>query len=399
MPVDVRREMAHIYKEYQSYYRVIGEEIYWFRFDTTQSRWDDIYDEGGRHYLPAIRVPALWVDQIEDPEQYSGEGRRPRQRFRGAVSVAELRQRGISDTETHGRRDIDAPPGPPDPPQPGRPIGVWLDDRLNDVLYYDGRFYSVSNFQIRGRAQFADSIIGISALELIVEDESVFDFFPTGTEFGVPKPQGGEGTPLLGFSGRDNQWALSFDALSLSGAKWFMRLFNEGTLVGEMEVDATGAAAGTLMVSLSEAAAEELGPGTYQWTLVQQYGVASNVVDQGTLYLLEEFPEPISITGDEEGPPEVELVAVRGAPTAWALSLDDDLSGTYWAAGLYLGETQLGYFTVDLRFLSDGLVVLLLSEDTVDGLDVEESYVWALYQTVDPTNPVFVAGGPFVVQE
>lgn len=182
MPIDTRREQRHIWREYRRFFRQIGEKVIWFQFDTGASSYDDIYDEGGKDYRPGIHVPALWVDQIEDPEQYSGEGRRPTQRIRFAVSSMALALRGISPYEAHGNELGSARPSAPLPPQVGRPSSPWLDDRLNDVIYYDQRFYSLSQFQIRGRLRSQDVIIGVAGIELIPEDESVFDFFPYGNQ-------------------------------------------------------------------------------------------------------------------------------------------------------------------------------------------------------------------------
>ena len=178
MSIDTRREQQHIWKEYGRFYKTIGEEVIWFKFDTDASQWDDVYDEGGRSYKPGIRVPALWVDQIEDPEQYSGEGRRPTQRLRFAVSASSLAMRGINTQEAHGNTIGALKPSAPYPAQTGRPAAAWLDDRLNDVVFYDNRFYSLSNFQIRGRLQTQDVVIGVAGIELILDDEVDFDFFP-----------------------------------------------------------------------------------------------------------------------------------------------------------------------------------------------------------------------------
>lgn len=403
MPVDVRREMAHIIKEYEGYYRVIGEEVIWFRFDTLNSRWNDVYDEGGRRYLPATRIPALWVDQIEDPEQYSGEGRRPRQRFRFAVSAEEMRQRGIGAEEAHGRRLNDVPPGAPVPAQAGRPLGVWLDDRLNDVVYYDNRYYSISNFQIRGRAQFADAIVGISALELIPDDESVFDFFPVGSEgFGPPVPPPDTiGSPLVAFTGQDNEWTLSFGSASnMSGSTWTLTLYEDGTSVGTMVVDATAQATGELTVTLAQALADSLGPGEYQWNLIQQFGVASELVMEGTVYLVDSFTGSIDLTILGENFPEVELQSTAGLSAVWSFYFGVDMSGSTWAATL---EDQTGElvtaFTVDSRAQDTGLIVVLLPQAEVDALTVGGTYRWKLIQTLDHQPPLLVASGPFSAQE
>ena len=178
MQIDVRREQHYIWKQYTGYGRIMGEDVLWLKFDPVNSRWDDVYDEGGLTYEKPIRVPVLWVDQIEDPEQYSGEGRRPTQRFRCAVSSFALRQRGIDTTEAHGQGPkYDDRPAPPIPAQYGRPTTAWYKDRLNDIVYYDSRLYGISNFQIRGRTPQGDVIVGISGLEM-QPDDFLTDTFP-----------------------------------------------------------------------------------------------------------------------------------------------------------------------------------------------------------------------------
>lgn len=164
--IDSRREVGHIFKEFGRLHNNIGESVVWFKFDP-ESSYDAIYDEGGRSYVPGISVPVLWVDQVEDGEAYSPEGRRPTQRIRFACSARSLNETGIGATEAHGGRLWDAPPE-------GKP---WWDDRLNDVVYYDGRYYEISGFNIRGRAR-QDVIVGVSGIETQASDELTFDLFP-----------------------------------------------------------------------------------------------------------------------------------------------------------------------------------------------------------------------------
>jgi hypothetical protein len=164
--IDTRREASNVYKQLALYQNTVGEAVIWFKFDP-ESTYDSVYDEGGRNYLTGISVPILWVDQIEDPEFYSAEGRRPTQRIRFACSARTINETSIDATEAHGGRTWDDKGDKP-----------WWNDRLNDVIYYDGRFYEISNFQIRGRAR-QDFIIGVSGIETQPEDERVWDLFPT----------------------------------------------------------------------------------------------------------------------------------------------------------------------------------------------------------------------------
>jgi len=165
--IDTRREVNHVFKEMNRYQNKIGEAVIWFKFDVDSS-YDSVYDEGGKNYLNGVAVPVLWVDQTEDAESYAAEGRRPTQRIRFACSARTIDETGIDSTEAHGGRLWDSKPV-------GKP---WWDDRLNDIIYYDGRFYEITNFQIRGRAR-QDVVIGVSGIETQPEDERVWDMFPT----------------------------------------------------------------------------------------------------------------------------------------------------------------------------------------------------------------------------
>jgi hypothetical protein len=135
------------------------------------STYDRVYDEANRAYQTGIALPVLWIDQQEDPESYSAEGRRPTQRLRFAASARSINNVGIDATEAHGGRLWDE-----------RPFGKpWWNDRLNDLVYYDGRFYEVSDFQIRGRIR-QDVIIGVAGIETQPMDESIFDLFPVDAQ-------------------------------------------------------------------------------------------------------------------------------------------------------------------------------------------------------------------------
>jgi len=168
--IDSRREANHIWKEFGRFQHQVGENVVWFCFDTANSQYDDVYDEGGRKYKPGLNVAVLWIDQVEGTEQYTPEGKRPSQSLRFAVAARMLYESGISDREAHGHRVWDA----------GLINETWFEDRLNDVVYYDGRYYEVVNFQIRGRIR-EDVIIGVTGTETYPEDDTVFDYTPAST--------------------------------------------------------------------------------------------------------------------------------------------------------------------------------------------------------------------------
>lgn len=394
--------MAHITKEYQSYYRVIGEEVLWFRFDTVNSRWDDVYDEGGKTYLPAVRIPALWVDQIEDPEQYAAEGRRPRQRLRFAVGAWEMNARGIGSTEAHGRQLDSVTPPAPDPAQVGRPNNNWLDDRVNDVIYYDKRFYAVSNFQIRGRAQFDDAIIGVSCLEFIPDDEAVFDLFPWNTVAGLDHaPIASDlGLPLIAILGQDNTWTIDYGAVNnLTGSTWLLRVFDETgeNVLATLPIDTTDQASGVIRALLDTATAADLGLGEYPWALIQQYGVISNPSITGTLYVVADLGAALSIDTEGDNFPEITLEALDGASAVWSFYFGVPLTGSDWSMGLYQNGSFIAQFTVDSRWQDTGLVVVLLPKSIVDSLNLGQPYQWRLIQLFESVPPLLVSSGPFVV--
>jgi hypothetical protein len=165
--MDVRREAREIWKHFERYQTDIGEAVIYFKFDASLSSYDLVYDEGYRHYERGLRIPILWVDQSEATEDYAAEGRRPTQRIRLAVSAKQLHEAGISVTEVHGNRLTD-----------GSPSLVWRYERVNDVFYYDNRYYEVSAFQIRGRVKGEDVIVGITGIETYPSDDQLFDFEP-----------------------------------------------------------------------------------------------------------------------------------------------------------------------------------------------------------------------------
>ena len=165
--MDPRREVRQIHKHFGRYHQDIGEAVIYFRFNAVDSAYDSVYDEGYRQYLPGVRMPILWVDQMEAMENYAPEGRRPTTRIRLAVSAQSMHECGISITEASGNQLTDVSPSE-----------VWREDRMHDIFYYDGRFFEVSGFQIRGRVKGEDVIMGMTGIETFPADDAILDNLP-----------------------------------------------------------------------------------------------------------------------------------------------------------------------------------------------------------------------------
>lgn len=165
--MDPRREVVAIYKHFNRYHDNIGEAMLYHLFDVDRSEYDEVYDEGFRRYGRGIRIPILWIDQMEAVEDYAPEGRRPTQRMRCAVSARNMYEAGVSVTEVHGNQLSDTSPS-----------DVWRRDRMHDIFWYDNRYWEVSGFQIRGRVKGEDVIIGVTGIETFVSDDMILDVLP-----------------------------------------------------------------------------------------------------------------------------------------------------------------------------------------------------------------------------
>ena len=165
--MDTRREALQIQKHFGRYHDTIGEALIYYRFDADNSTYDRVYDEGYRRYHIGVRIPILWVDQMEAVEDYGPEGRRPTMRIRLAMGARSVYEAGISVSEVHGNQLTDASPSP-----------IWRRDRMHDIFYYDNRFFEVSGFQIRGRVQGEDVIIGLTGIETFHADDANLDYLP-----------------------------------------------------------------------------------------------------------------------------------------------------------------------------------------------------------------------------
>ena len=124
----------------------------------TDSLYDDVYDEGlsstgGLQYQTGVVVPVIQVQENEDTKRAMPDGRHPLQTVNGVVSVKDMRDAGISDATEYRKH-------------------------LNDMFFYDGRYYSVTMYRIRGRGR-DDVIIAFEGIEKYVDQEFAFDPGPT----------------------------------------------------------------------------------------------------------------------------------------------------------------------------------------------------------------------------
>jgi len=158
--MEVRRELAAIRKHYREYQQKTSEYIVWFEFNplgtniNTQSVYDDVYDEGvvgtgGRKYKTGVTIPVLMVTESEDTKRAIPEGRQPVQVTNVVGSIQDFRDAGI-----------EAP--------------YEYQQHLNDMFFYDGRYYSVASYKVRGRAQ-DDVLVVVEGIEIYLNQELLFD--------------------------------------------------------------------------------------------------------------------------------------------------------------------------------------------------------------------------------
>ncbi|MBU82134.1 MAG: hypothetical protein CL724_11765 [Chloroflexi bacterium] len=161
---DVRREIEHVWDNYRRYHHSTGETIIWYELQPfgstagTDSLYDDVYDEGlqstgGLRYQTGVIIPVVQIQETEDTKRAMADGRHPLQNANGVASVKDMRDAGISDVSEYRKH-------------------------LNDMFFYDGRYYSISSYRVRGRGR-DDVIITFEGIEKYLDQEFAFDPGPT----------------------------------------------------------------------------------------------------------------------------------------------------------------------------------------------------------------------------
>lgn len=171
--MDVRRELNLINKEFRRYHNVANEFVVWYEFiplgsSTAQnSVYDDVYDEGvrqtgGRKYKSGVIIPVLLVAEMEDARRAIPDGRQPVQTIEFKAAAKDFRDVGISE--------------------------VWeYQHHLNDIFLYDGRFYGVSDYRVRGRLK-SEVLIIVQGFELYIDQEFINDEAPVIGTINMPWP-------------------------------------------------------------------------------------------------------------------------------------------------------------------------------------------------------------------
>lgn len=157
--MDVRRELDLINRHFRRHHKVSGETVVWYEFiplgsASTSSLYDDVYDEGirgngGRLYKTGVVIPILLGSENEDQKRSIPEGRQPVQTMDIFMSIRDMRDAGVS--------------------------YAWeYRQHLNDVFLYDGRYYSVYDYRVRGRLK-DDVFALVSGQEVFIEQEFIND--------------------------------------------------------------------------------------------------------------------------------------------------------------------------------------------------------------------------------
>lgn len=158
--VDVRKELSLINKHIRQHNREAGEHVVWFEFlepDGTSATTvrDDVYDMGspvageGRKYAPGIVIPTIYVDEMEDQFYADQDGRQPIQNIRVVMLFDDAYRAGLSEPHEY---------------QP----------HLNDMFYFDGRYFKIYTYQVRGRLQ-NEVVIAVNGYEVYIDQEMSFD--------------------------------------------------------------------------------------------------------------------------------------------------------------------------------------------------------------------------------
>lgn len=165
--VDVRKELSLIQKHIRQHNRDAGESVVWFEFapllttaasSSVFSTYDYVYSTGshfegaGRRYTRGIVLPTIYVEEREDRMTYQEEGRQPTQNVYVAMLYEDVKKAWLTDPYEYQHH-------------------------LNDMFMYDGRYYKIDDYHVRGRLK-EEVVVGVQGYEVYIDQEFVNDYPP-----------------------------------------------------------------------------------------------------------------------------------------------------------------------------------------------------------------------------
>lgn len=140
---EVDRINRHVRNDYE---RIVGQVIDWWEYDPANSTVDTLYDEGGsRMWVPAKKVPTLWIRRVEGVEIPGEEGLYTQDTIHFACLIDSLRRRGIS-------KPFDA------------------QHHLRDRIVWDEFVWDLRAYQIEGRVKGYETVVGVQAVRVHSEE-------------------------------------------------------------------------------------------------------------------------------------------------------------------------------------------------------------------------------------
>ena len=171
MSVDLTREFVRIDEEIHRRVDIIGEVVAWFEFKNlgSGSTYDDIYDEGpvgaeGLSYEDPIFIPTIYAEEVEDESRAMEEGRQPTQNLKLTIRLSDAIHAGMKDA-----------------------TGEY-EEHLNDIFWYDGRYYQVYKYRARGRMEGNEVLLVIEGVETFLDQELINSNTPNYVEAEPPWP-------------------------------------------------------------------------------------------------------------------------------------------------------------------------------------------------------------------
>lgn len=158
--MELTREVSEIRKHYRRYHQDVGEAVIWYEFvpfagaASAGSTYDDVYDTGeagtgGRRWAPGVVVPVLLITESEDAKRAIPDARQPVETTSFVASMQDFRDAGITTP--------------------------WeYQNHLNDMFQYDGRYFTVSTYRVRGRGR-DDILVVVEGTEIYISEELVND--------------------------------------------------------------------------------------------------------------------------------------------------------------------------------------------------------------------------------